>query len=223
MSPEPSISHNQLSRRNALGALPPGNSLDMVVEPPVSPDQLFCHNASEKLPPADLDLEKQCAGPGETKPTWWRQIWGRILSLIFKTEASTVLSGAGSDLSSTPNTSVHSNRPTIKSVRETDLVERVATCTGGLMRAKLDSQSIPTFEETIRVHSPAPSPPPVESRQDDLLNDRELDDLILLIQDASSPPMSSSVRSTAREGESTAIPPSLHHSHPDVCGWNVDR
>ncbi|EED20952.1 hypothetical protein TSTA_081850 [Talaromyces stipitatus ATCC 10500] len=190
----------------------------MSVERPASLDQLFRHNASEKLPPEDLDLEKQCTGPEETKLTWWKQIWKRILSLIFKTEALAALSRADSNLSSMPNTRVHSNRPTIETVRETKVVNPVAIYTAGLTRAKPESQSIPTFEETIRVRSTPPTPPPtpdtLDPCQDGLLSDRELDDLISFIQNASHISPDVILIGRLQERDSTTIPPSLYHPHP---------
>ncbi|KUL81841.1 hypothetical protein ZTR_09050 [Talaromyces verruculosus] len=229
-----------LDHRNALEALPPRDSLDKGVE---HSEDFFCRN-TEKLPPEDLDLERQCTGPGDTTPAWWRRIWGRILSLIFKTEASAALSRADSNLSSPPNTRVHSIQPTIETV-ETNLVEPEATYTAGLTRAKPDSESIRTVKETISVRSSQPQPPPPpdthdpyldgllddrelaassgadtleDPRQDGLLNRSQLDDLISFIESAGCipPRVSSSDKSTARERDSTTIPPYMYQPHSDL-------
>ena len=189
MDVEPPVS---LDHWKALEARPPGDSLDKGVE---HSEDFFCRNTTEKLPPEDLDLERQCTGPGDTTPTWWRRIWGRILSLIFKTEASAALSRADSSLSSPPNTRVHSNQPTIDTVREKNLAELAATYT-----------DLPTFDRS-------PSPPPSSDTLEDpcqggLLSCSELDQLVLYIESVGyiSVPISSSDRSTARERDSTTIP-----------------
>lgn len=199
-----------LNHWNASEALSPGDSLDKGVEPP---EEFFCHNASEKLPPEDLDLEKQCTVPGDTKPSWWRRIWGRIFSLIFKSEETAALPRADSDLSSTPNTSVNANRPTIETVRQTNFVEPAATY-----------PDLPTFDKTIRIHSRPPSPPPPsdtleDPRQHGVLSHSELAELISFIEsgDCVSPRISSFDRSTARQRDSATIPLHMYQPHPEVC------
>lgn len=190
MSPDSFIPSDPAIQRKALEGLPLRVGLDMNVEHAVSPDDL-CHNTTERLPPTDLDLERQCAGPGDMTPTWWRWIWGIIVSLFFKTGASAARPRTNSNLSSTPNMRVHSNQPTIEAVQRNS-VESGAVYTAVLMRAKGDSKSIRTFKETTRVRSPQPLPPPPpasdthEPCQDGLLDDGELDDLLSLVEDASS-------------------------------------
>uniref|UniRef100_A0A093VHQ3 Uncharacterized protein n=1 Tax=Talaromyces marneffei PM1 TaxID=1077442 RepID=A0A093VHQ3_TALMA len=167
----------------------------MSLEPPALSDHWF---ASLSLPHEDnADLEKPChSGSVENRETWWGRIWRLLLSLVFKTETSAALSRANGNVLSTSNTRVSSDRPAPERgiVTETPLVEPVAIYTAGLPRARPDPQSLPTFEETIRVRPPPPPPTlgTLGPCQDGLLSDRELDDLFSFIQTAShiSPRMS---------------------------------